>query len=151
MTELLIARVDDVVRGTDGALYRVRRGKTLAEAAHPAVQAAPRAFMPVQIHLPAPDGAPGNQRESAEADVAETTELRADLRAAVEALTAIRDLLANRDLLPPESELAKPGWLVRRLDQILTPVAAPVAPPQPARPAKATPRKAAKLAAGDGA
>ncbi len=148
MTGLLVARVDNVIRGTDGVLHRVHRGRTLAHPMHPVVLAAPAAFMPKEVQLDMP-GEPDGDVVMSQV-TAETAELREDLDAAVSALVAIRDLLQSRDLLPDEREMRQDGWLLRRLEQILAPApvdSEPVAPPQPQGASK--PRKSARPAVGN--
>lgn len=139
MTELLIARTNGVLRAPDGTQYRVVRGKTLAAATHPAAAAYPEAFMPVEIHLPGPDGAAHSAVE-ADTKVRELAEAldeqTAQTDALVEQLTRIGALLDERGLLDGVDR-ERPGWLADRLAELL-------APPAPSTPARRTGTKTAK-------
>jgi hypothetical protein len=142
VTELFIARGDAVVKDASGALHRLHRGKTIAEKGHPVLDAAPAAFVPFEVHLPAPDREaddPGYLEDEFAAQVAEATaELRAELDAAVEQLGRIRDLLDGRGLLPAERGQA--GWLFNAIEAALDHRSAEpekVAPPRAARKAAA--------------
>lgn len=151
MTELLVARVDNVIKGTDGVMHRVHRGRTIAEPGHPVVKAAPQAFMPFEIHLPAPDG--GTDDEVMAQVTEETAELRAELDNLIQLLTTISDGLEVRGLLDGVNR-EKPGWIVEAVFAALdrrAPGAEPVAPPAPTA-RKTAPRKSAgRQAAPDGA
>jgi hypothetical protein len=138
VTELFIARTDAVVKDPSGTLHRLHRGKTIAEQGHPVVEAAPQAFVPFEIHLPAPDreaADPGHLEDALAEQVAEATaELRAEIDYMVGELTRIRDLLGERDLLPAEQ--AHRGWLVEAVAAALDRRSAEpekVAPPRGAR------------------
>jgi hypothetical protein len=144
MIELLIARRDGVIKGSDGALYRTVRGRTLAEAAHPAVKAAPQAFMPVRIDLAAEAADPGHLEDDFAEELAAVTTER---DTAIGHLTVIRTMLDERGLLDGV-DTGREGWLVERLAAIL-PAPASVTPPRAVTSPK--PRKAAapKPAAGN--
>jgi hypothetical protein len=153
MTELFVAKVNNVIKGTDGSLHRVHKGVTLAEAGHPVVQAAPQAFQPVTIHLPDPSGP--LEDEVAEIVANEVGEVTADRDRYRDQLAAIVDLLDERGCVGPQVDRTREGWLAEVLADVL-PVAVaapepdaapPVAPPR----AASKPRKtAAKPAASDG-
>lgn len=156
MTKLLVARVSNVLKGTDGRLERVHRGVTLAEAGHPVAEANPQAFMPVTIHLPDPSGP--LEDEVAEIVEHEVAEVAADRDKYRDQLAQIVDLLDERGCIGPQVDRTREGWLVEVLADVLpiaiggvapeAPAAEPVAPP---RKATAKPRKATPRAAGDGA
>lgn len=138
MTELLVARVDSVVKGTDGVMHRLHRGKTIAEKGHPVVEAAPQAFVPFTVHLPAPGGGEGGSAEPVD-----VTELRIQLDDAYSILTTISDGLEVRGLLEGV-DTSEQGWLVKAVVAALDRRAIEqpaVTPPRGAKPRKvAAPR-----------
>lgn len=143
MTGLLVARIDGVIKGTDGALYRVVRGKTLADPKHPAPQRAPQAFVPMHVELSVESSDPGHLEDAASEGEAE---LKAQCDALEGTLNTIADALETRGLLPAELDRSKPGWLtaavIRALDTATgKPGERPVVPPRKAAAAKTVPRK----------
>ncbi len=117
MTEIMVSRRDGVVTAPDGVKHRVYRGKTLADARHPVVQAYPQDWQPMEIQLPV-DGStasvPQDGPEAAEIDslreeLAEVEEL-AESRGAE--LQRLADGLVARGAVLPSEDDREPGWLV---------------------------------------
>jgi hypothetical protein len=123
MTSIVVARRDGILRGPDGTQYRTHRGKTLADARHPAVVAVPDAWVPMVVELTVegaaePAGVPGthaqvqqyeNDLEELRQELAETEEL-AEQRGAE--LSRLADGLVDRGLTLPTEDERRPGWLV---------------------------------------
>lgn len=111
-SELVVARKDGVLRDPDGIGYRVHKGKTLADADHPAVIANPQVFMPMEIALKV------DREEAADVDARVLDDVRADLERAQgdaeryrEQLAAIADGLAARGLVDERTDTSYEGWL----------------------------------------
>lgn len=119
MTEqVMVALRDATVKTPDGALFRLRAGKTYANPLHPAVVAYPSDWRPLDIDLPAP--VPPTGAPSADATAAD--ELREELVAEAREYRSILDgivtMLAERGLLAGvDTEQA--GWLPRLLGELL--------------------------------
>lgn len=58
MTKIVVSKRDGIVRAPDGTKHRVARGKTLADARHPVVEAYPNDWSPMVVALAVddPDG-----------------------------------------------------------------------------------------------
>lgn len=135
MTELLVARTNGVIRGTDGVLHRVHKGVTLASPSHPVALAAPQAFMPMTVDLPAPQAeatAPGGETLAGAVE---------DRDHYLGQLTAVAELLRDRGLLDGVDTEAE-GWLVKRLSDLLPSALPATVEAEPVR-APAKPRKTA--------
>ena len=153
MTELLVARVNNVLKGADGSLERVHKGVTLAEAGHPVAQANPQAFQPVTIHLPDPSG-------PLEDEVAEeVAEVEAERDVYRQALAQVVDVLDDLGAIPAGTDRTREGWLAEAVESAIRGLrtqldeaapAEPVAPPRAASKPRKTAAKPAP-AAGDGA
>lgn len=131
-TELVISRRDGIVRAPDGTQHRVYRGKTLADAQHPAVLASPSTWMPVTIDLPLADTDAGE----AGTGTAELTARLGDAEAAVESyrvqLTRVVLLLEERGMLPAETDREREGWLVDAIAAAFDELEAELEPDEPA-------------------
>jgi hypothetical protein len=148
MTSIVVSRRDGILRAPDGTKYRVARGKTLAEADHPAVLANPGDWVPMVVALvvdgrePSDAGVPASHERVAqlENDVAELEETLAGRDAE---LARLAEGLAGLSVDLPAEDDREPGWLVDLvLDEIVTARADPrwsakpeplaaVAPPKP--------------------
>lgn len=125
MTEqVMVALRDATVKTPDGALFRLRAGKTYANPLHPAVVAYPNDWRPLDIDLPAPAATGG----APSADTSALDELREELAVVEEQLEESREyrrvldgiatMLAERGLLAGvDTEQA--GWLPRLLRELL--------------------------------
>lgn len=142
MTEIVVSRRDGVLTAPDGTKYRVARGRTLANAQHPAVLANPRDWTPMVITLDVDGAEPltpgGSHAETGqlENDVAELEETLA-LRDAE--LTRLVEGLAARGVALPAEGDREPGWLVDLVLEIVSTRVAPHEPeiaPPPVRPRK---------------
>jgi hypothetical protein len=119
VTSIVVSKRDGIVKAPDGTKYRVARGKTLADARHPVVEAYPHDWVPMVVALSVEDGAPGSATANsddlhdrlgqAENDLAEVEEL-AEHRGAE--LVRLAEGLAGFGYdLPAEAD-RRPGWLV---------------------------------------
>lgn len=137
MTEIVMACRDGILRAPSGEQFRLVRGKTLADARHPAVVANPDTFMPVQVDISVEDTDPGyleddvavelaELREKAEAAEAEANDYRAQL-------VTIADLVMAAGRVPPGTDTDRPGWLADVIRAIVAeaPVALPDEVPPP--------------------
>lgn len=143
MTDVVIAIRSGIVTAPDGAKHRLVRGRTLADARHPAAVAFPEMFAPHTIDLPF-DGEPAETEPTPSSDRGAleyfsglADEYRGQLAAIVEVLHA-------HDALPSEAEQAEPGWVARAVAALFN----PVAPPTAAKRGPGRPRKSALPAAG---
>jgi hypothetical protein len=116
MTQIVVSRRDGILTAPDGTKYRVARGKTLAEADHPAVLANPGDWIPMVVTLtladrPAAAEVPGSHEQVAqfENDVAELEETLASRDAE---LSRLAEGLESVGILLPAEEDREPGWLV---------------------------------------
>jgi hypothetical protein len=119
MTQIVVSKRDGILTAPDGTKTRVARGKTLADARHPAVEAHPRDWVPVELTLtvdepPAGDfdtplGIRHEQVVQLENDVAELEETLAQRDAE---LTRLADGLALAGIELPTEDDREPGWLV---------------------------------------
>lgn len=116
MTGIVVSRRDGILTAPDGSKHRVARGKTLADADHPAVLANPRDWTPMVVTFTVGDRPEGvevpashTQVEQFENDLAELEETLAQRDAELSRLA--RGLEAAGLTLPAEDERA-PGWLV---------------------------------------
>lgn len=113
MTNLMVARRDGTLLNKEtGERYRLVRGKTLADADHPAVVANPDAFMPMTVDLRS------DSEEAADADTRVLDDVRASLEQAQgdaeryrEQLAVIADGLAARGLVDELTDTSYEGWL----------------------------------------
>lgn len=89
MPEMFIARRSGAITNREtGEVYRIRAGRTTAEAGHPAVEMYPRAWVPVTVHLPC---AAADTQDAPRDEVGDAfTRLAAALRG--------RDVLSDRPL-----------------------------------------------------
>lgn len=150
MTEIVVSRRDGILRAPDGTKHRVARGKTLAEADHPAVLANPRDWVPMVVELTT--GTSGDAEGvphppcAAQDDLAELEET---LAARDAELTRLAEGLADLGVRLPAEDGRKPGWLVDLaldafvdaqathfkgagvIDAEPEPAPAPIAPPKP--------------------
>jgi hypothetical protein len=145
MTEILIATRDTVlVTPGTGEKFRLIRGRTLADARHPAAAAYPDNFMPVEVEL-GYDG-PDNSDDENASDVieeyrAELAEARATADSYRAQLTRIVDELRSRGLMPQSINTDREGWLAEAVASALD---APVPDEPVLPPAKPAARTAAK-------
>lgn len=157
MTELVVARRDGILTAPDGTKYRLARGKTLADARHPAVAASPQSFAPMKIELSVEDDEPSPAAASDASE--ELAEVESERDAYREQLVVIAAGLADRGVTLPLEDERSPGWLADAVFAALDAQPSrgdrgetPVAPEQPA--AGATARKPRKRltppVAGDG-
>jgi hypothetical protein len=141
MTEIVVASRDGILRAPNGEQFRLVRGKTLADARHPAVQAYPDNFMPMRVELSMEDADPGHLEDAFSTELAEAKE---DARQATEAaeeyraqLVAITDVLMARGGVPADVDTDEPGWLAKAVGRALDATAPaddePVPPPAAAR------------------
>ena len=141
---IVVSRRDGILRAPDGTKWRVVRGKTLADADHPAVVANPGDWVPMVVTLTTGDrSAPSDvevpashtQVEQFENDVAELEETLSSRDAELERLAAG---LVELGVKLPAEEDRQPGWLVDLvLDEIVTARADPrwsAAPTPPVEP-----------------
>ena len=145
MTEIVVATRDGVLKAPDGTLFRLYRGKTLADARHPAVVNSPESWTPMHVELPV-EGAPegGGAAPAAPERDAELDELRNDLAEAEELaehrgmeLQRLADGLRERGHEPAGEQ--RPGWVVDLALEVLT-SPPPMAAPKPARTRPAAPQ-----------
>jgi hypothetical protein len=141
VTEIMVSRRDGIVRAPDGTQHRVHRGKTLADAAHPVVQAYPDDWQPMHVELAVEGSRIGMDAEEREALI---DELRDDLGHLEAEAVRLAAGLAERGYPSPAEADRRPGWLVdlalAALDErahVPSPLAAPRAPravkPRPVR------------------
>jgi hypothetical protein len=118
MTGIVVSRRDGILRAPDGTKHRVARGKTLADADHPAVLANPGDWVPMVVTLTS-----GTERSAAAlprgGEPAGDDELREQVAELEETLAArdaemlrLADNLAARGVDLPAEEDREPGWLV---------------------------------------
>jgi hypothetical protein len=145
MTNIVVSRRDGILRAPDGTKHRVARGKTLAEADHPAVLANPGDWLPMVVTLTVdgrePSGAevPGSHEQVAQLEN-DLAELEETLAARDAELTRLAEGLAAAGIQLPVDDEREPGWLVDLalgwIDVDRASVAAglskPVAEPEPA-------------------
>lgn len=161
MTSIVIAARDGILKGPDGEQYRMVRGRTLANAAHPAVAAYPDNWQPMVLDIDVPDpeeADPGHLEDDVAVELAELREearrAEADAARYQEQLQAIAEGLESRGLIPPSADIDRQGWLIDTLfnfidtalgadghtmDGQLESVPDDVPPPAPAR-KRATPK-----------
>lgn len=144
MTEIVVAKRDGVLTAPDGTKYRTHRGKTLADARHPAVQAWPKDWVPMVVELavddesssvaaaPSDDSSVSKRLEEVLDELAESEELADSRGLELQRLAdGLRELGAAA---PPEGERTT-GWVVNLALEMLAerPVAPPVAAPKAPR------------------
>lgn len=142
MTEIVVAYRDGILTAPSGEKFRLVRGKTLADARHPAVRMRPESWGPMVVELSVDDPAePGDPDRDAKLD-----ELRASVEQAEterdgyrKQLAAVADVLGVRGLMPADAGSVE-GWLARAVAEAIDGSAAalPTAPP-PAEVAAVTP------------
>jgi len=118
MTSIVVSKRDGIAKAPDGTKYRVARGKTLADARHPVVEAYPHDWVPMVVELSVDDDAPASAAANsgdlhdrlgqAENDLAEVEEL-AEHRGA-ELLRLAQGVEGLGYVLPDEAD-RYPGWL----------------------------------------
>jgi hypothetical protein len=125
--EIVVSRRDGILTAPDGTKYRIARGKTLADADHPAVIANPRDWVPMVISLSVgdrpddgepPHGSSSERLAKAESDV---VELEETLDRLTDELSRLAQGLEGAGVELPAEEEWSPGWLV---DLVLTVVRA---------------------------
>lgn len=118
---IVVARRDGLMVAPDGTKYRLARGRTLADARHPAVIAYPDSFTPMHVEL-AYDGPEEPTDDDARQEV---DGYRAQL-------AAIAAGLIQRDLIPDGYDTGREGWLAGLIFELLDAPAGelPVAPPR---------------------
>lgn len=130
MTQLVIARRDGILREPDGTQHRLYRGRTLADARHPAVVNVPDSWMPVTVDLPVEDTSLGE----AGADTAELRARLGDAEAAAESyrvqLARVVALLEERGYMPADTN--REGWLVDAIAEAFDELEADDEPAAPA-------------------
>jgi len=135
MTQIVVSKRDGIVRAPDGTKHRVARGKTLADARHPVVEAYPNDWVPMVVELSVDDdgsaatlpGMDATEREELidelRSDVAEAEEV-AEHRGAE--LVRLAEALEGFGYTLPAEDDRRPGWLVDFVLEAL-PVKAPPA------------------------
>lgn len=111
MTSIVIATRDGILTAPSGEKFRMVRGKTLADARHPAVAAYPDNWMPVEVDISVDDpeqADPGQLEDDFATELAEATAEAEEYRAQ---LVAITDVLMSRGMVPAGTDTDKPGWL----------------------------------------
>jgi len=127
VTSIVVSKRDGIAKAPDGTKYRVARGKTLADARHPVVEAYPNDWVPMVVDLSVEDG----ERAHSAVDEAALEELRSDLAEAeelaehrgAELLRLAQGIEGLGYELPADAD-RYPGWLT---DLVLG--ALPVRPP----------------------
>jgi hypothetical protein len=138
MTQIVVSRRDGILRAPDGTKYRVARGKTLANAAHPAVEANPGDWQPIDITLDV-EGAeplsPGGDDDAFRARDADRGQLENDVAELEETLaqrdaelTRLAEGLATHGIELPAEDDREPGWLVDLVLDTFANSGAPTAP-----------------------
>lgn len=134
MTNIVVSYRDGVVTAPNGEKFRVVRGKTLADARHPAVQMRPESWGPMVVELSVDD-----PDESGEPDtrMAELTEALGAAQSEAdgyrEQLAAVTEVLSARGLMPNQPLME--GWLAKAVAVAIDAPAA--APPEPVKPPRA--------------
>lgn len=123
MTKIVVSKRDGIVRAPDGTKHRVARGKTLADARHPVVEAYPNDWSPMVVTLAVDD--PDGDTTHTAVDEAALEELRNDLAEAEElAEHRGRELLRLAEALEagglvPDPRPTHNGWLVDLVLELL--------------------------------
>jgi hypothetical protein len=113
MTSIVVSRRDGILTAPDGTKHRVARGKTLADADHPAVLANPRDWTPMVVELSS-----GTERsaatlpEGADELAEQVAELDETLAQRDAELSRLADGYASLGHSLPAEEDREPGWLV---------------------------------------
>lgn len=126
--QIVVSRRDGILTAPDGTKHRVARGKTLADADHPAVLANPRDWVPMVVTLTLDDGdrpersaatLPGDldtplgvQHEQIVQLENDLAELEETLAARDAELTRLAEGLAELGVKLPAEDDREPGWLV---------------------------------------
>lgn len=150
MTQLVVAKRDGVIKGPDGTMHRVYKGKTLADARHPAVEHTPQAWMPMEVALPVAGDAPAGNLGHGEASavlVAELVDARTEAADYLASLAEVVEVLAELGYPVPTEDDRAPGWLAEAVRAALTGAAPDDVPP----PKAARARTRSARAVGDGA
>jgi hypothetical protein len=159
VTQIVVSTRNGVLTAPDGTKHRVARGKTLADARHPAVLACPRDWSPMVVDLTVDGPAPGDSEPVAHAHE-QIAQLENDV-------TELEETLSDRDrefgrlmtglevagVTLPAEEIRQPGWLV---DLVLAqlaersadvpPIVVPYAEAKPLAPTKSRRRVVPPLA-----
>jgi hypothetical protein len=138
-SKVVVARKNGLLAGPDGSRIRITRGKTYADAGHPAVTEFPEAWADLPVTLAADGPAPQGEQDSG------APGLVADLQARIEELeeTAggyreqlqrMAQLMIERGYVTDETNTQSDGWLVRLVTAVLdrlggTPDASPDSAP----------------------
>lgn len=149
MTRLVVAKRDGVIKGPDGTMHRVYKGKTLADARHPAVEHTPQAWMPMEVALPVAGDAPALAFgvDVVNPLAAGFAEARAEAAEYVVTLAEVVEVLAELGYPVPADDDRTPGWLAEAVRAALTGAAPDDVPP----PKAARARTRSARAVGDGA
>jgi hypothetical protein len=119
MTNIVCASRDGVLRAPNGEQFRMVRGRTLADARHPAVVANPDAFMPVQVELSIEDADPGHLEDYFAVEQAELEEKLQQAEAEATAyraqLVTIADIVMAAGRVSPGTDTDQPGWLAETI------------------------------------
>lgn len=138
-SKVVVARKNGLLAGPDGSRIRITRGKTYADAGHPAVVEFPEAWADLPVTLtaagPEPIGAPDSVAPGLVGDLqARIDELEDTAAAYREQLTRMAGLMIERGYVTGETDTESDGWLVRLMTAVLdqvgaTPEATPDAAP----------------------
>ncbi|MET0419006.1 MAG: hypothetical protein ABW022_23585 [Actinoplanes sp.] len=123
MTKIVVSRRDGILRAPDGTKYRIARGRTLAEADHPAVVANPGDWVPMVVTLTVADRPEAEQRPAAEGSHAELIAQLEDAQGEAQAaedeaehlrseMNRLAEGLAAAGITLPAEDDREPGWLV---------------------------------------
>ncbi len=123
MTQIVVSRRDGILRAPDGTRWRIARGKTLADARHPAVLANPGDWVPMEVTLTVEGADPAvgdSDRDTTLDELRSALEDGRNEQAELEETLAQRDAefsrlvagLAELGVWIPEEDDRRPGWLV---------------------------------------
>jgi hypothetical protein len=128
VTDLVIATRSGTVTAPDKTMFAIVRGKTVADARHPAVLIDPRNWMPFEVELKVDDPATATEGD----DIA-----REQLAEFSDALTQLAVVMRDRGHLDPDGSLTAEELVSRVVDLIPEQTEGapeePIAPPAPPR------------------
>jgi len=150
-SKLMIARRDGTVRNTEtGERYRLLKGRTVADAEHPAVKLYPEAFMPLTVELRVEDEQRAVSDPESDGDLAEElAEVESERDYAQGVLRGLAEALAERGLVDRDNPPNHEGWLAETLLAAIDRAAAPTVSEVPAGTAAPKPRRPRPRAASD--
>jgi len=132
MTDVVIATRSGIVTAPDGTKHRLVRGKTLADARHPLAVAYPELFAPHTVDLAVDDELELGESATGRDDVPTWKDKVAEVEQTAEGyreqLAAIVEGLHDRNLVPADTDMTRPGWLAELLFTILD---GPAGEPEP--------------------